>query len=128
MYLSFVNECCVKGKADFFDPVKNINLDIGLKKMKRIQKAISVMKEDGQAFGVICWGGEVKLEEALQYPVTSVSLSLAFPTKIKHLKFHLTATTKKSITRMIYSRKEDKFSSLFKRYGCSCFDGLCLST
>ena len=59
MHLSFVNEYCIKGKADFFDPVKNINLDIGLKKMKRIQKAVSV-KEDGQAFGVICWGGGEK--------------------------------------------------------------------
>ena len=50
MYLSFLNERRIKGKAEFFDPVKKVNLDIGLKKTKRIRKAVSVMKEDGKAF------------------------------------------------------------------------------
>ena len=50
MYLSFVNERLLKGKADVFDPIKKINLDIGLKKTKKIRKAVSVMEKDRQAF------------------------------------------------------------------------------
>ena len=56
MYLSFVNECLIKGKSDFFDPVKKVNLDIELKKTNKIWKAVSVMKEDKQAFGVMLRG------------------------------------------------------------------------
>ena len=81
MYLSFINECRTKGKADFFDPIKKVNLDKGLKKMKRIRKAVSVMKEDGLAFGVML-GEEANLEEAFPYPVTSVALSLGFQIRL----------------------------------------------
>ena len=81
MYLSFINECRTKGKADFFDPVKKVNLDKGLKKMKRIRKAVSVMKEDGLAFGIML-GEEANLEEAFPYPVTSVALSLGFQIRL----------------------------------------------
>ena len=42
-----------KEKADLFDRIKKFNLDIGLKKTKKIQKAVSVTKEDRQAFVVI---------------------------------------------------------------------------
>ena len=38
MHLSFVN--------DFFELIKKVDLDVGLKKMKKIQKAVLVMKED----------------------------------------------------------------------------------
>ena len=81
MYLSFINECRTKGKADFFDPIKKVNLDKGLKKMKRIRKAVSVMKEDGLAFGIML-GEEANLEEAFPYPVTSVALSLGFQIRL----------------------------------------------
>ena len=81
MYLSFINECRTKGKADFFDPIKKVNLDKGLKKMKRIGKAVSVMKEDGLSFGVML-GEEANLEEAFPYPVTSVALSLGFQIRL----------------------------------------------
>ena len=74
----FANERLTKGKANFFDPLKKINLDIGLKKTKKIRKAVSVMKEDRQAFGVILGEG-VNLEEAFPYPAKSVPLRLAFP-------------------------------------------------
>ena len=81
MYLSFINECRTKGKADFFDPIKKVNLDKGLKKMKRIRKVVSVMKEDGLSFGVML-GEEANLEEAFPYPVTSVALSLGFQIRL----------------------------------------------
>ena len=49
-----------------------------MKKTKKIRKAVSVMKEDSQAFGVIL-GEDVNLEEAFWYSVTSVPLGLIFP-------------------------------------------------
>ena len=58
-YLSFVNECLIKAKADFFDPIKKVNLDIGLKKTKKIWKD----GKDRQAFGVML-GEEVNLAQA----------------------------------------------------------------
>ena len=53
MHLSFVNDCLIKGKADFFDSIKKVNHDIGFKKTKKILKAVSVMKKDRQTFGVV---------------------------------------------------------------------------
>ena len=38
MYFSFVNERLIKGKADFFDPIKKINFDTGLKETKKTRK------------------------------------------------------------------------------------------
>ena len=73
MYISFVNECLLNRKAVFFDPIKKINLDIGSKKTKKIRKAVSVMKGDRQAFGVMF--EKPDLEESFRYPVTSVPLS-----------------------------------------------------
>ena len=32
MHLLFINDRFSKGRADFFDPIKKVNLDIGLKK------------------------------------------------------------------------------------------------
>ena len=78
MHLSFVNDCLIKRKADLFYPIKKINLDIGLKKTKKILKGVSVMKEDKEPFGVML-GEEVNLKEAFWYPVLLVPLSLTFP-------------------------------------------------
>ena len=35
MHLLFINDRLRKGRADFFDPIKRVNLDIGLKKTKK---------------------------------------------------------------------------------------------
>ena len=35
------------------NPIKKVKLDIGLNKAKKIRKAVSVMKEDKQAFEVM---------------------------------------------------------------------------
>ena len=78
MYLSFVNEHLIKGKAYFSDPIKKVNLDIGLKKMKKFRKTVSFMKEDRHTFGVIL-GEEENLEKAFRYTVTSMPLTVAFP-------------------------------------------------
>ena len=68
----------LRKEKHFSDQIKKVNLDKELKKTKIVQKAVSVMKEDRQAFGVIL-GKEVNLEDAFRYPVTSVPLNLAFP-------------------------------------------------
>ena len=78
MHLSFVNDCLIKRKADFLDPIKKVNLDIGLKKIKKILKAVSAMKEDRQAF-VIILGQRSEPKRGARYPITLVQLSLAFP-------------------------------------------------
>ena len=74
--LPFVNECLIKAKADFFNAIKKANLDIALKETKNIRKAVLVMKEDREAFGVML-GEEVNLEQEFWYPFTSVSLSIS---------------------------------------------------
>ena len=61
MYLSFVNECLLKRRADFIDPVRKVSLDIGLNETKKTRKAVSVMKKDRQTFGVM-FEQEVNLE------------------------------------------------------------------
>ena len=53
MYFSSVNECLIKGKANHLDSIKEVNLDIGLKKTKKIRKAVSVIKEDRPAFVIM---------------------------------------------------------------------------
>ena len=64
--------------ADFFSPIKNPNLKTGLKKKKQASKVINVLKEDKQAFDLLV-GKTESLLEARSYPLTSVSLALAFP-------------------------------------------------
>ena len=53
MLVSFVNDCLVKGKTDFFTHLKRLISTIGLKKTKKIWKAVLVMQEDKQAFGIM---------------------------------------------------------------------------
>ena len=68
-YLKFVAERLVKGTKKFFDPIKKANLDTGIKKKPRANKA-SLIKEDRQAFGIVL-SKNIDLEEALQYPLTA---------------------------------------------------------
>ena len=52
--------------------------DIGKKDLQKAPKAMSIVKEDRQAFGILL-GDNIDLNEAFQYPITSVPLSLANP-------------------------------------------------
>ena len=72
--LNFVTERLVKGAKGFFEPIAKLQIALGIKSKKKTPKAISVIKEDRQAFGVIL-GDEIDLSEALKYPITSISLS-----------------------------------------------------
>ena len=51
---------------------------LALKVKRKTPKAISVIKEDRQAFGVIL-GDDIDLVEALTYPITSLPLSIGNP-------------------------------------------------
>ena len=72
--LNFVTERLVKGTKGFFEPIAKLQIALGIKSKKKTPKAISVIKKDRQAFGVIL-GDEIDLSEALKYPITSISLS-----------------------------------------------------
>ena len=61
-----------------FDPIKKVNLDIGLKKMKKIQKAVLVMKEDRPAFGEMLWErSEPRRGISLPYYISAIKLSIS---------------------------------------------------
>lgn len=77
-YLEFVSDHLVDGTKCFFSPIKKVNLKTGIVKEKRTPHAVSIIKEDRQAFGITI-AKATSLEEAFQYPVTSVSLSIATP-------------------------------------------------
>ena len=78
IYKTFVQERLVDGTKSFFDPIKKVRLPTGLKTKKAKPKSLSVVKEDRQAFGLIL-GANVELLKALEYPVTTVPLSIANP-------------------------------------------------
>ena len=77
-FKAFIEERLVKGKVSFFSPIKKNKLQTGIKKKKKTPKAVEVLKEDCQAFGTIV-SKSLTLEEAFQYPITSVPLSVASP-------------------------------------------------
>ena len=76
LFSSFVNERLVKGEKSFFDPIKRTNLKTGIVKKKKSPKAIEVLKEDCQAFGIII-AKCISMEEAFKYPITTFPLSIA---------------------------------------------------
>ena len=77
-YLQFSSERLVNGTKGFFDPIKKLKLKTGIEKRKKTPRAMSLLKEDRQAFGLII-AKAISLEEAFEYPITSVPLSLATP-------------------------------------------------
>ena len=65
-------------RVSFFAPIKNPKIDTGLRKDKKVATAVNILKEEKQAFGLLV-GKLNSTEEALQYPLTSIPLSLATP-------------------------------------------------
>ena len=72
---AFVQERLVQEKKSF-DPINNFQLNTGLQSKKAKPKALSVVKEDRQAFEVML-GTDTDLSEALKYPFTTAPLSIA---------------------------------------------------
>ncbi|MAG85790.1 MAG: hypothetical protein CMB97_00015 [Flavobacteriaceae bacterium] len=77
-FLTFVSERLVAGSKSFFAPIKRLKLNTGIVAKKKTIKAISVLKEDCQAFGLIV-SKSLSLEEAFRFPITTFPLSIATP-------------------------------------------------
>ena len=73
---AFVQERLVEEKKSF-DPINNFQLNTGLQSKKAKPKALSVVKEDRQAFEVMLGTNTDDLSEALKYPITTAPLSIA---------------------------------------------------
>ena len=78
LFLSFVDERLIKGTKSFFAPIKKVKLNTGIIRVKKPIKAISVLKEDRQAIGLII-SKSVSLKEAFSFPITAVPLSISTP-------------------------------------------------
>ena len=54
-----------------------VNLDIGLKKTKKIRKAVSVMKENRQVFGLLLGGrSEPRGGDLVPFFISAIKLSI----------------------------------------------------
>eukprot|EP00794_Sanderia_malayensis_P020960 gene20960-23010_t len=95
-----VSERLMKGDLEFFAPIKKM-IDTGMKKKVKTPKVVTVLKQDRQAFGTLLSKG-VSLNEAFQYSVTSLPLSIANPDSTlrqssKHVLRNFTNQESKSI-------------------------------
>ena len=73
---AFIQTRLIGGTVKFYDPIKKVNLDTGLKKKKNENKVLSSVKQDRQAFGRIISNNK-DLEIAFSYPITDLPLSIA---------------------------------------------------
>ena len=73
---TFIKERLFDGSKSFFDPISKLKLNTGIKKKKRKPRAVEVLKEDKQAFGILV-GKAISNEEAFSHPLTSLPLSIA---------------------------------------------------
>ncbi len=74
--LRFIDDRLITGSVDFFTPIKKTKLKTGLEKVKRTPAAVTVVKEDRQAFGLLV-SKAGSLEEAFTHPITTVPLLIA---------------------------------------------------
>ena len=77
-YTQFVIDRLVKGTVEFFVPITINKLQTGIQVPKKTPKAVEVLKEDCQAFGIVI-SRALSREEGFKYPITSVPLSVATP-------------------------------------------------
>ena len=75
-FMDFVESRLINGSVEFFVAIKKTKLLTGIIKKKSTPKAMAIMKEDRQAFGLII-SKAISLEDAFIYPITSVPLALA---------------------------------------------------
>ena len=78
---TFVDERLVsvgEDRVSIFTPIKNPKIKTGLKKDKKSEKGLNVLKEEKQAFGLLV-GKSTTAEEAHSHPLTSIPLALASP-------------------------------------------------
>ena len=58
--------------------LQKLQIGLVIKSKKKTTKAISVIKEDRQTFGVIL-GYDIDLSQTLKYPITFIPLSIGNP-------------------------------------------------
>ena len=75
-YKTLIKERLIDGSKSFFDTIIKLSLNTGLRKEKTVNKALSIVKEDKQAFGTLL-SNNTDLNIAFQYPLTSYPLSLS---------------------------------------------------
>ncbi|KAG1648069.1 hypothetical protein GQR58_030110 [Nymphon striatum] len=80
MYAEFVDERlkAKENRVSIFATIKNPRIKTGMERAKKVLKAISILKEDRQAFGALV-GKATSPREAHSYPLTTVPLALASP-------------------------------------------------
>lgn len=77
-FKEFVKLRLVDKTVSFFEPISKLKLETGIKKTKKTPRVMSILKEDTQAFGVLC-AKAVSLKEAFTFPITSIPFSLGYP-------------------------------------------------
>ena len=65
-------------RTNFFEKITNLKIKTGQEKSKKEPKAVNVLKEDRQAFGLLV-GKATSPAEAHSYPLTTIPLALATP-------------------------------------------------
>ena len=74
----FIQDRLIEGTVDLYKPIKKLFLATGLKKKPKVQEAITVLKQDRQAFWTLL-SESVSLLAAFQYPLTPLPLFIATP-------------------------------------------------
>lgn len=70
----FINDKLIKGTVKCYNPTDRNKLQAGIENVKKGPKVEDVLKEDWQAFDTFIPQART-VEEALQYPITSLPLS-----------------------------------------------------
>ena len=75
-FQQFVQERFVNGQKSFFSKISKLKIETGLKKTLTKPKPVQILKEDVQGFGILA-EQKIPLEEAFEYPLTTVPLSIS---------------------------------------------------
>ena len=78
MHRKFYSDRLLSPEIDYFQPIKRSNIKTGLEKKKKTTKALSVLKEDRQALGLIVSKCQNK-REAFCHCLTKYPLAIATP-------------------------------------------------
>ena len=77
-YLDFVTQRLVDGTVQFFDRIPANKLKTGVETKKKKKKAVALLSEDRQAFGVLA-ANAISLNDAFNHPITTI------PEVLQHL-------------------------------------------
>ena len=117
LHLKFVEERLTSRDKSFFEAIKKNPINNGMEKKKRVLKAVSVLKEDRPAFGLLTTKA-VNLHIALKHPLTTVPLAIAY--RDSKMKF---GVDKSELRNMLINMSGSSSKTIMKH--CSWFiDGM----